>query len=105
MLIEYVEDGEMLSNTWNNKRTDQRLWSNLFCDLSKIMLSLSCIALPRIGSFSLENGGYLRLVNRPLTQELQSLENERIPVNMSRNQPLSVWIPMSMACYYTMMIS
>lgn len=87
LLLEYIEDGEMLSNTWNDKRTDQRLRSNLFRDLSKIMLSLSCKSLPRIGSFTLDDDGFLRLVNRPLTQELQSLENECIPVNIPRNQP------------------
>lgn len=89
LLLEYVEDGEMLSNTWNDKRTDPRLRSNLFRDLSKIMLSLSRIALPKIGSFTLDDNGFLHLVNRPLTQEVQSLENECIPVDMPRNQPFS----------------
>jgi hypothetical protein len=87
LLLEYVEDGEMLSNTWNDKRTDLRLRANLFRDLSKIMLSMSRISLPKIGSFTLDDNGFLRLVNRPLTQELQSLEDEYIPVNMPRNQP------------------
>lgn len=77
----------MLSNTWNDKRADERLRSNLFRGLSKIMLSMSRIALPKIGSFIIDDDGFLRLVNRPLTQEFQALENESIPVDIPRSQP------------------
>lgn len=89
MLLEYVQDGEMLSNTWNIKQADKTLRSNLFRGLCRIMLSLSRTPLPYIGSHIIDDSGFLRLVNRPLTLMLQDLENAKIPVNMSRNQMFS----------------
>ncbi|KAJ5162085.1 hypothetical protein N7492_007477 [Penicillium capsulatum] len=49
------------------------------------MLSLSRIPLPRIGSWTLDSDGALRLSNRPLTLRLHQLENGGIPTNVSRN--------------------
>lgn len=77
--------GEMLSETWERGRLDTRLRANLFHGLSRIMLNLARIPLPQIGSFSLDKYGYLHLGNRPLTLEIQQLENESIPVDIQRD--------------------
>lgn len=47
---------------------------------------MSRIHFPRIGSFIIEDNGVLRLQNRPLTLEIQSLENDGIPVNIRRDE-------------------
>ncbi|KAJ5246544.1 hypothetical protein N7468_001527 [Penicillium chermesinum] len=87
ILIEYIDSsrGKMLSDTWDTGRHDQKLRTNLFRGLSRIMISLTRIPLPRIGSFILDDSGYLRLSNRPLTLQIQLLENEHIPVDIPRH--------------------
>jgi len=86
LLMDHIaeEDGVMLSESWEEMRHDKVRRSNLFTGLSKIMLSLSRIPLPRIGSFTINNDGVLSLTNRPLTLRLQQLENEGIPSNLDR---------------------
>lgn len=74
----------MLSESWEEKRQDKGQRTNLFRDLSRIILSLGRIPLARIGSFTLDNAGVLSLSNRPLTLRLQELENRAIPINISR---------------------
>ncbi|KAH8429866.1 uncharacterized protein LDX57_007538 [Aspergillus melleus] len=75
----------MLSDTWEEGRHDPELRSNLFHGLSRIILTLARTPLPKVGSFTLDENGYLRLNNRPLTLEIQQLENEQIPVDIPRN--------------------
>ena len=91
LLIEYIENdqGEMLSNTWHEKRLDARLRTNFFQDLSRILLSIIRIPLTKVGSFAIDHGGFLRLKNRPLSLEIQELENEEIPTNMPRDYTYS----------------
>jgi hypothetical protein len=48
------------------------------------MLAFARTPLPEIGSFIVDENGFLRLKNRPLTLEIQQLENEHIPVDISR---------------------
>ncbi|OBT45144.1 hypothetical protein VE00_04339 [Pseudogymnoascus sp. WSF 3629] len=67
------------------KQHDSRLQTNLFHGLSRIILSISRIALPRIGSFVIDNDGFLSLTNRPLSIEIQTLENEEVPTNIRRD--------------------
>lgn len=86
IIIQFIEEGEMLSSTWKEQSTNKELRNNLFHGLSKIMLNLSRIALPKIGSFIIDDNGFLRLANRPVTLMLQDLENEKIPVDISRDQ-------------------
>ena len=74
----------MLSETWEEKRQDKSRRTNLFRDLSRIMLSLGRIPLPRIGSFTVDDQGVISLTNRPLTLRLQNLENEGVPTNIAR---------------------
>ncbi|EFW18225.1 hypothetical protein D8B26_005058 [Coccidioides posadasii str. Silveira] len=86
LIIEYMEEGEMLSVSMQDQYDRKELRKNLFRDLSKIMLSLSRVPLPKIGSFVIDDSGFLRLTNRPLTFMLQDLENENIPVDMPRDR-------------------
>lgn len=60
LLIEYIEEkqGEMLSNTWPEKQLDVKLRTNLFRDLSRILLSVTRIPLPKIGSFVIDDNGF-----------------------------------------------
>jgi hypothetical protein len=48
-------------------------------------MALAGVPLPRIGSFVIDDDGFLSLNNRPLTVEIQDLENEQIPVDMARD--------------------
>ncbi|KLJ09419.1 hypothetical protein EMPG_15154 [Blastomyces silverae] len=68
---------------------DIKLRTNLFRDLSRILLSLSQIPLQQIGSFIIDCNGFLRLGNRPLSIEIQQLENEKIPINIPRDYTYS----------------
>ncbi|PYI03597.1 hypothetical protein BO78DRAFT_374884 [Aspergillus sclerotiicarbonarius CBS 121057] len=87
VLIQNIEQsqGIMLSNTWLEHRSDAELRANLFRGLSKVLLSISRIPLPRIGSFVIDKDGYLRLGNRPLSMEIQMLENEGISTDIARD--------------------
>ncbi|MCJ1340090.1 hypothetical protein MMC09_005384 [Bachmanniomyces sp. S44760] len=86
LLIEYIEEtqGQMLSNTWNDRQHESNLRKNFFRDLSRILLNVAHVALPRIGSFIIDDDGFLSLTNRPLALEIQDLENEQIPVDIPR---------------------
>ncbi|RWQ94987.1 hypothetical protein C8Q69DRAFT_277488 [Paecilomyces variotii] len=82
MLIEYIDrpQGRMLSETWDEKR-DANLETNLFRGLSRVILGIASIPLPRIVSFTIDPRGFLSLSNRPLRLDVQQLENEHIPVD------------------------
>ncbi|KJK61059.1 hypothetical protein P875_00042703 [Aspergillus parasiticus SU-1] len=86
LLMDYVGNSEvqMLSETWDEDHHHRDKRINLFRGLSRIMLSLSQIPLPRIGSWTLDPNGALRLSNRPLTLRLHQLENGGIPTNIGR---------------------
>lgn len=74
----------MLSSTWLERHHSPRYRHTLFHDLSRILLSLTRISLPLIGSFVIDKDGYLQLTNRPLSLEIQDLENDHIPTDMPR---------------------
>lgn len=82
--IDVIEEGETLS--WTGLDSCHNLRANLFRDLAKVMLAISRVTLPKIGSFIIDNDGYLRLANRPLTLMLHDLENQGIAVDISRTQ-------------------
>lgn len=87
LLVDYIETGEvqMLSDTWSDNFQNPQLRSNLFKNISRIILSLSQIPQPRIGSWTINDEGVLTLSNRPLIHQLQSLENEGIPTDVPRD--------------------
>ncbi|KAE8355183.1 hypothetical protein BDV28DRAFT_129457 [Aspergillus coremiiformis] len=91
LLLEYIEPsrGSMLSNTWTDSQHDINLRTNLFHSLSRILLRISQIPLPRIGSFIIDHKGFLVLANRPLSIEIQQLENEQIPTGIQREYTYS----------------
>ncbi len=89
VIISYVTNGSMLSNSWETLRHDKTRRSNLFHSLAQIILSLNMSPLARIGSLTLNNQGVISLTNRPLTARLQYLENEGIPTNIGRNSTYS----------------
>jgi hypothetical protein len=78
-VLEYVEDGTMLSATWNSHREDSERRSNLFSGLARIMLAVARVPLPRIGSWTIDDQGRLSLTGRPLIGVMESFENEGIP--------------------------
>lgn len=79
----------MLSDTWLNGLHDIKLRTNFFRSLSRIFLHISRIPLPRIGSFMIDNDGFLHLANRPLSTELHQLENVNIPTDIPRDYTYS----------------
>ncbi|KZF22295.1 hypothetical protein L228DRAFT_211288 [Xylona heveae TC161] len=87
VLIEYIEDdrGKMLSTTWDEQRHDAERRTNLFRSLSRILLDIARIELPRIGSFTIDDDGMLSLTNRPLNVEIQDYENQGIPTGIPRD--------------------
>ncbi|PGH08827.1 hypothetical protein AJ79_05831 [Helicocarpus griseus UAMH5409] len=91
ILVEYIEEakGEMLSSTWPTGQHDIKLRTNLFHGLARILLNLTKISLPRIGSFVIDNNGFLNLTNRPLSAEIQQLENENIRTGIPRDYTYS----------------
>ncbi|KAG5916626.1 hypothetical protein E4U42_007571 [Claviceps africana] len=89
LLIETIHSGKMLSETWDGHCKDIRRQQNLQRDLARIMISLAKISLPRIGSFRLDEKGYIRLDNRPLSIQFTMQENEGIPLGISRETTFS----------------
>ncbi|EEP81145.1 predicted protein [Uncinocarpus reesii 1704] len=91
LLNEYIEEdkGRMLSKSWLKKRDDPTLRMNLFRDLSRIFLSLARHPVPKIGSVTIDNSGFLRFENRPLPLGIQELENEEIPIDIPRDYTYS----------------
>ncbi|PYH91223.1 hypothetical protein BO71DRAFT_332716 [Aspergillus ellipticus CBS 707.79] len=86
LLIEYIDQsrGRMLSESWEEGRHNAKLRENLFRSLSRIIIAATRVSQPKIGSFTLDDQGCLKLGNRPLTLEIQGLENEHIPVDIPR---------------------
>ncbi|ODH20306.1 hypothetical protein ACO22_05916 [Paracoccidioides brasiliensis] len=80
LLLDYVNDGEMLSHSYAAQNHDTILRKNLFRDLAKIQLSLLRKPFPRIGSLTINNDAILTLNNRSFTLEVCQLANDKIPV-------------------------
>ncbi|KAJ3481376.1 hypothetical protein NLG97_g7838 [Lecanicillium saksenae] len=80
-----VETGTMLSASWDERHTDARL-QNLQRDIARVMLSLAKTPLPRIGTFCVNDGGSLRLDNRPISVQLALQANEGIFGNKCRRR-------------------
>ncbi|KAE8397162.1 hypothetical protein BDV37DRAFT_289659 [Aspergillus pseudonomiae] len=78
-------DTMMLSESWDKLRHDQKRSTNLFRGLSQIILSLAQSPFDRIGSLTIDNQGFIKHTNRPLTLRLHHLENESVPTNMDRD--------------------
>ncbi|POR33381.1 Aminoglycoside phosphotransferase [Tolypocladium paradoxum] len=88
MILEYVtsETGQTLSDTWDQHRQDPTRLRTLCQGLARIMLSLSRIPQPRIGSFRFNDDGTITLTNRPLLSSTMILESEGTPRTTWTNQ-------------------
>ncbi|RAH47954.1 uncharacterized protein BO95DRAFT_512836 [Aspergillus brunneoviolaceus CBS 621.78] len=87
LVMDYIDEPgvRMLSETWSELPHAGDKTTNLYRDLSRIMLSLSQLPLPRIGSWTIDTNGVPQLTNRPLTLRLHQLENAGISTNIGRN--------------------
>lgn len=85
LIVDSVEEGEMLSESWDSLHHDQDRRTYLFAGLSRIMFSLAQVHFPRIGSLTIDNDGIFSPKNRPLICNLQQLENCGIPTDIPRN--------------------
>lgn len=83
----------MLSKTWEELQDDQNRRTNLFRGLSRILLSLARVPLPKIGSFTMNDLGVISLTNRPLTLGLLQLENEGYLSRIPRSRTYSTVEP------------
>ncbi|TQV90424.1 Aminoglycoside phosphotransferase [Cordyceps javanica] len=87
LLIQIIVTGRILSDSWSENCHDTRLQANLQRDIARVMLSLAAVGpLPCVGTFRIDDCGYLRLDNRPLSIESTKAENEGIPIHMHRRQ-------------------
>jgi hypothetical protein len=91
LLLEYIDerDGQMLSSTWEAGRANPKLRQNLYRGISRILLSLAQQSFHKIGSLTINDEGFVRLENRPLTMDIQMSENEGIPVPIPRSRTYS----------------
>ncbi|KAG5951304.1 hypothetical protein E4U53_003400 [Claviceps sorghi] len=78
MLLEYIgpDTGEMLSKTWAKHRNDPSRRKRLFHGLARIIVSLSRVPQPRIGSFEFRDDCTVTLTNRPAFATTVLLEND-----------------------------
>lgn len=85
--MDYIEDeeGKMLSESWDELHHDLSRRRALFRDISRIILALGRSPMPRIGSLTIDSRSILSLKNRPLTCQLQIMENEGIPTSIDRS--------------------
>ncbi|KAF2725697.1 hypothetical protein K431DRAFT_336174 [Polychaeton citri CBS 116435] len=100
LVIEHVDEGVMLSATWNEEHYDPIKRANLFHSLSRIILDLARLPLPRIGSWTMDDRGILTLTNRPLTFCIHEMENNGIPTALPRDLTY-----MSIESYYLDLIA
>ncbi|PNY29608.1 Uncharacterized protein TCAP_00474 [Tolypocladium capitatum] len=91
VILDYIEPttGQMLSATWKSHSNDTERRRNLFRGLSRLVLSVSRIPLPRIGSWCCHEDGSITLSNRPLTCGVIILENDGAPRVMEEKKTYS----------------
>ena len=84
LLLEYVVDGDPLSSTWQQHREDGVRRDNLYRGISRILLDLAKVPLPRIGSWTLDGRGVISLSNRPLLDLTMLWNRHEIPTGIPR---------------------
>ena len=86
MLLEYIgpQTGKMLSLTWAEHLDDTKRRARLFRGMSRIMLSLSRLPQPHIGSFRFNpSNATITLTNRPLMCTTMIFEHSGTPRTIS----------------------
>ncbi|EQL02551.1 Aminoglycoside phosphotransferase [Ophiocordyceps sinensis CO18] len=88
MVMEYVgsEVGQTLSDTWDQQREDPAHLETLCRSMARIMLAVSRVPQPRIGSFRFNDDGTITLANRPLVCSTMILESEGTPRTMRTDE-------------------
>lgn len=91
-MVEYIDQtkGTMLSSSWELKKNDTRLRTNLFKGLSRILLDMAKVPVPRLGSFAINSNGFLALSNRPRLPIITEMEAKQIPVDIPRDTTYSL---------------
>ncbi|QSS55177.1 hypothetical protein I7I53_02987 [Histoplasma capsulatum var. duboisii H88] len=86
ILIDWVEseNAQMLSSAFTLPHTEAQA-QNLYRSMSRVMISLTKVPQPRIGSWTIDNDGRISLSNRPMFCHLHQLENWAIPSGIARN--------------------
>ncbi|KZF25522.1 hypothetical protein L228DRAFT_255211 [Xylona heveae TC161] len=90
LITDWIEgdDVRMLSDTFFEPHTPEQT-RNLYRDMSRVMLSLSKIPQPRIGSWTLNDQGQISLSSRPGLLHLYEMDNLAIPTNIERSTTYS----------------
>lgn len=84
LLLEYVMTGDPLSSSWRQHRHEHDKRRNLFRGISRILLDLSDVPLPRIGSWRMDRRGVISLTNRPLLDITMLWNRHGIPSDIPR---------------------
>jgi hypothetical protein len=84
LLLEYVMNGGPLSSTFNDYRHDEMRRDNLYRGISRILLDLANVPLPRIGSWKMDGRGVISLTNRPLLDLPMLWARHNIPTGIPR---------------------
>lgn len=77
-------DGDPLSSTWQQHRQDGARRGKIYRSISKILLNLASVPLPRIGSWRLDERGIISLTNRPLLDLTMLWNRHEIPTGIPR---------------------
>jgi hypothetical protein len=77
-------NGDPLSSSWQQLRQDVVRHDNLYRSISRILLDLANVPLPRIGSWRLDGLGKISLTNRPLLDLTMLWNRHEIPTGISR---------------------
>jgi len=77
-------NGDPLSSTFKDGRHDETRRDNLYRGISRILLDLAKVPLPRIGSWKLDGRGVISLTNRPLLDLSMLWARHDIPTGIPR---------------------
>jgi hypothetical protein len=84
LLLEFIHPGKPLSTYWKVNRHDETRRANLYHGLSRVLLDLAKINLPRIGSWTMNEHGIVSLTNRPLLDLTMLWNRHNIPTHVAR---------------------
>jgi len=82
-------NGGPLSSTFKDCRHDETRRNNLYRGISRIMLDLAKVPLPRIGSWKMDGRGVISLTNRPLLDLTMLWNRHEIPTGVPRVRCIS----------------
>jgi hypothetical protein len=77
-------NGGLLSSTFNDYRHDEMRRNNLYRGISRILLDLAKVPLPRIGSWKMDTRGVISLTNWPLLDLPMLWARHNIPTGIPR---------------------